>query len=112
LSLLASSSPTFPLSDGFPSPNATQLLAIEQHSLGKLPNANLPSNISTEGITNLQLIALNEIAEVAFFTELISNLTNHVNGYKIPSEQHNLIVNALLAAQHVSSLSLIKEIYL
>jgi hypothetical protein len=53
----------------------------------------------------LQLIALNEIAEVAFFTELISNLTNHVKGYEIPSEQHNLIVNALLAAQHVSSLS-------
>jgi hypothetical protein len=100
--LLALSKDLFPLANGFPDPNATQLLTIEQHGLGTLPNSNLPSSISAQGLINFQLIALNELAEVAFFTELLWNITNDIDGYDIPLD--DLIINSLVAAQNVRSM--------
>ncbi|KAI1173237.1 sexual development protein [Nemania sp. FL0916] len=71
--------------DGFPSPNAQQLLSIERQADGLLSNAPPPPTLSKAGITNFQLIAFNENLEVKFFEEIISNITNHVPGFEIKS---------------------------
>ncbi|KAI0442919.1 sexual development protein [Xylaria telfairii] len=71
--------------DGFPNPNAQQILDIEQQADGKLSNAPPPPTLSQAGITNFQLIAFNENLEVRFFEEIISNITNHVPGFESTS---------------------------
>ena len=75
----------FPLPDGFPTPNATALAEIEKEAGGSLPNGALPTSLKSTGVTTLQLLALNEIFEVAFFTELLSNITDNVAGYDAAS---------------------------
>ncbi|GAP86938.1 putative sexual development protein [Rosellinia necatrix] len=72
-------------SDGFPNPNAQQLLAIEQEANGLLSNLPPPPTLSAAGITNFQLIAFNENLEVSFFEEIISNITNNVPGFEVDS---------------------------
>jgi hypothetical protein len=88
----------FPLPDGFPTPNDAQIKQIEQKAFGTLPNAPPPGTISADGLTNLKLIALNELFEVAFFTELISNVTNYVPGFEIASRKERNFVLATLNA--------------
>ena len=56
----------FPFDDGFPNPGPDAIIEIQKQSHGILPNGPLPETLSTEGITNIKLIALNEIFEVAF----------------------------------------------
>ncbi|KAI0967183.1 sexual development protein [Xylaria arbuscula] len=68
--------------DGFPNPNAQQLLDIEKQADGLLSNIPPPANLSAAGITNFQLIAFNENLEVAFFSEIISNITNKEPGFE------------------------------
>lgn len=68
----------FPTSDGFPSPNLAQLAEIEKEAQGSLPNSPLPKSLKATGVTTLQLLALNEIFEVAYFTELLANITTNV----------------------------------
>ena len=86
LPALVSAAPfSFPLSNGFPNITApsNQLTIIQNKAHGSLPNGGPPANITANTLTSLQLIAFNELSEVAFFTELISNVTNNVEGYKI-----------------------------
>ncbi|KAJ2993258.1 hypothetical protein NUW58_g1892 [Xylaria curta] len=68
--------------DGFPDPNAQQLLSIEQQADGLLSNIPPPPTLSQAGIANFQLIAFNENLEVKFFEEIINNITNHVPGFE------------------------------
>ena len=77
---------SFPLSNGFPNiPNpSTQLTQIEDQGHGTIPNQPPPSSVKSDTITSLQLIAFNEISEVAFFTELLENVTNNAPGYTFP----------------------------
>lgn len=75
----------FPLPDGFPNPNPAQLAIIEKEAQGTLPNTPLPKNIKSAGVTTLQLLALNELFEVAYFTDLLTNITNNVPGYDAAS---------------------------
>jgi hypothetical protein len=86
----------FPLTDGFPNPSANQLKDIENRAFGTLSNAPPPGTISTDGLTNLKLIALNELFEVAFFTELVANLTNKVSGYDL-GYGHDFVLQTLEA---------------
>jgi len=103
LSSLVSAAPfKFPLSNGFP--NVTnpsgQLTGIEKAAHGSLPNGAPPANVTSDTLTSLKLIAFNELAEVAFFTELISNITNKVDGYYYGDENTiNTILSALTAVQ-------------
>ncbi|CAF9942699.1 MAG: hypothetical protein ALECFALPRED_009919 [Alectoria fallacina] len=71
----------FPLPDGFPNPNPAQLAKIEKEAGGPLPDGPLPTVLKSTGVTTLQLLALNEIFEVAYFTEFLANVTNEVTGY-------------------------------
>jgi len=73
----------FPLKDGFPNPNTDQILTIQKQAAGTLPNGPPPATLSPEGIINLQLIALNELFEVAFFSELVYNVSNKLPGYDL-----------------------------
>ncbi|KAF2164849.1 hypothetical protein M409DRAFT_67576 [Zasmidium cellare ATCC 36951] len=90
----------FPLSNGFPNVEvgSPELLAIEKQAHGTLPNGPLPSKIQDATATTLQLIAFNEIFEVAYFTSLLNNITSGV--YNVGSGAAKQIVeNAITAVQ-------------
>ncbi|KAE8370952.1 hypothetical protein BDV27DRAFT_165084 [Aspergillus caelatus] len=87
-----------PLPDGMPNPSEEQLKKIQLRAHGTLPNTPLPSKISKDGIANLQLIAFNELFEVAFFNELLLNITKSVPGYLIPNpKKRDFIIESLVA---------------
>lgn len=103
LSTIASAAPfTFPLSNGFPkvANPSSQLTAIEQQAHGTLPNGSPPPSITADTETSLELIAFNELFEVAFFTELLSNVTNNVTGFQFANgNSRNVVITALTAIQ-------------
>ncbi|KAJ5122457.1 hypothetical protein N7448_003591 [Penicillium atrosanguineum] len=74
------------LPDGLPYPGPGELKVIEQNAHGTLPNGPAPPVISNRGILNLKLIAFNELFEVAFFSELIANITENVEGYRFTDD--------------------------
>jgi len=82
---LASAAPfSFPLPNGFPEnqdPVVMKQTAAIAH--GTLSNAPLPATINDDTLTSFKAIAFNEIFEVAFFTDLINNITNKVPGYEM-----------------------------
>lgn len=91
---------TFP---ALTNPNA--IPPLEQLAHGTLPNGPAPpaGAISDEGITNLQLIELNEFFETAFFTSLLANITNGVSGYEIhDQDKRTIVIDALAAIVAVS----------
>ncbi|KAF1990133.1 hypothetical protein K402DRAFT_390438 [Aulographum hederae CBS 113979] len=91
---------SFPLANGFPNPNPQQLKDIEQQAFGTLPNGAPPPSISDQGVTNLQLIAFNELFEVAFFTELIQNITSNLPGYQFADKsERDFVLDTLIAVQ-------------
>ncbi|KAF2466352.1 uncharacterized protein BDR25DRAFT_306172 [Lindgomyces ingoldianus] len=86
----------FPLPNGFPNPSTDQTKQIELEAFGTLPNSPPPPKISTDGLTNLKLIALNELFEVAYFTELVYNVTNKLHGYDL-GYGHEFVLDSLKA---------------
>lgn len=92
-----------PLNNGFPTvaKGSSQLLAIEEQAHGSLSNAPPPpASPQPDSLTSLRLIAFNELFEVAFFTELLFNITNNVDGYEIHHQgARDAIVRALTAVQ-------------
>lgn len=84
--------------DGMPNPSPSELKEIEQNAHGTLPNGPPPPVISDLGIVNLKLIAFNELFEVAFFDELITNITENVKGYTFPDENSRKFVLEALQA--------------
>jgi len=103
LSTIACAAPfSFPLSNGFPkvANPSSQLTGIEQQAHGTLPNGPPPPSITADTETSLELIAFNELFEVAYFTELLANVTNNVPGYQIAdSNERNSVIAALTAVQ-------------
>ncbi|KAI9928426.1 hypothetical protein ASPWEDRAFT_170576 [Aspergillus wentii DTO 134E9] len=87
-----------PFPDDMPNPTPAQLRAIEERAHGTLPNTPPPDKISDQGIVNLQLIAFNELFEVAFFHELLINVTGNVEGFEFSSlGDRDIVINALTA---------------
>jgi hypothetical protein len=101
-STFITASPVFPVNDGFPTPSPDQVKKIEQKALGTLSNATPPPNASADGLISLRLIALNELFEVAFFEDLICNITKKVEGYTFTQESHDFVLKSLKAVQNVS----------
>jgi len=89
----------FPLSNGFPNISipSPALLAIEKAAHGTLPNTPLAKSLSATSVTDLQVIATNEMFEVAYFTSLIANITNGVSGYEVAGREKTIILEALTA---------------
>ncbi|KAJ5177612.1 uncharacterized protein N7500_000311 [Penicillium coprophilum] len=85
-----------PLPDGMPNPDPREVETIEQNAHGTLPNGPPPTGISEGGIANLKLIAFNELFEVAFFDQLIANITDKAPGYRFSNEgDYNFVLNGL-----------------
>jgi len=97
-----------PLGNSFPSPNQEQILDIERAAHGSIPipfpavpGAPAAKPPSADALTSLKFVAFNELFEVAFFTELIYNITNNVPGYIFDTEVDTraYILQALTAIQ-------------
>jgi len=90
---------TFPLANGFPNiANPSQALnQIENQADGTLPNGPPPPSLADDDLTSLRLIAFNELFEVAFFTSLLANITQNVQGFSLGYDQRDIVVNALRA---------------
>ena len=98
----SSGSSSFPLSNGFPNiaNPSPQLTAIELAAQGTLPNGPPPASVTADTLTSLELIAFNELFEVAFFTSLIQNITNNEPGYGIEGKGvREFVLQALTAVQ-------------
>lgn len=93
-----------PLGNQFPAvtnPSDT-LNGIYTQAHGSLPDGPPPAKTpSMNSMTSLQLIAFNELFEVAFFTQLLGNITDNVPGYEIggPDGSRQFTVDALKAIQ-------------
>lgn len=89
------------LSNGFPnlSPEALNQVNLAAH--GTLSNTTGAKPVTNpDSLANFQLIAFNEFFEVAFFTSLLTNITNHVDGFEIPGHLNStLILDTLIAVQ-------------
>jgi hypothetical protein len=95
------------LPDGLPNPSPEQLQKIEQAAHGTIAGLPLPANVSAVGITNLQLLAFHEYVEVAFFYELIGNITRNVPGYEFHKDaDREFALRSLTTILAVSQLSL------
>ncbi|KAK7177651.1 late sexual development protein [Paraphaeosphaeria sporulosa] len=94
------------LPDGFPSPSLEQINEIQERAHGTLPNTPLPSHLSKDGITNFKLIAFNELFEVAFFFELVQNITNNVDGYELDEGREEILddLTVILAVEELHAL--------
>lgn len=93
-----------PLGNGFPTVDSPSdsLTQINIQAHGSLPNGPPPPKApSMNSMTSLKLIAFNELFEVAFFTQLLSNITNNTAGYEVggPEGSRKFMVKALTAVQ-------------
>lgn len=98
---------SFPLPNGFPNLNATAMAEVFKLAGGTLPNGALPSSLKANGVQALQLIAANEQFEVAYFSELLANVTNDVPGYSVAEKDY--VVKTLTAVVNVRILRTIPE---
>ena len=90
---------SYPLPNGFPNLNATALAEVFKLAGGPIPNGPLPTSLKAGGTQALQLIAANEEFEVAYFSELLSNVTNDVPGYDVKDKDY--VVKTLTAVLNV-----------
>lgn len=91
---------TFPLSNGFPNLSPDALQAVEVQAQGTEPNGAAPTGLSDDDLTSFRLIAFNELFEVAFFTDLLYNITNDVEGFCIPDPREKAgMISAITAIQ-------------
>ncbi|KAH9827982.1 Ferritin-like domain [Teratosphaeria destructans] len=77
---------SFPLDNGFPNVSSNALLEIEKAAHGTLPNGPLPNKLNDVSLIVLGLIAFNEFFEVAFFSSVIKNITDGIDGFTIPDK--------------------------
>ncbi|PWN36337.1 putative sexual development protein [Meira miltonrushii] len=77
---LAAAAP-FKLNNGFPNPSPSAIAQIEKEAGGTLPNTPLPTSLKANAVQSLQVIAVNEIFEAAYFSSLLHNVTHNVDGY-------------------------------
>ena len=92
----------FPLANNFPTPNSKAVDEIQEQAHGTLPNGLAPSPVSADGLANLRLLAFNEIFEVAFFTQLLDNVTAGNDGFQeqdFNGQSKELVINELTATQ-------------
>jgi hypothetical protein len=97
----------FPLQNGFPNPSKDQIAVIQQQAKGTIPNGGPPPKLSPEGTTNVKLLALNENLEVAYFTELIHNVTAKLPGYDLGYGHEYVLstLNAIVAQEQLHALN-------
>ena len=100
--LVYSSPFSFPLSNGFPFPNDTALQELYTTAGGNFTNMPLAPKFDNDSLTSWKLQAFNEFMEVAFFTQLITNITEGIPGYELEPESKDYILESLKTIQAVS----------
>ncbi|CAH0753163.1 unnamed protein product [Bemisia tabaci] len=108
--------PNFPKDDGFPSnapPGSDNETEIYQRAFGTRPNGAPAKNLTEDDFTSLQIIVFTGIFEVAYFVQLIYNITNNVTGYEIddPDERSKTIAE-LTAIQSQEEVHVLQARYL
>ena len=93
---------SFPLPNGFPFPSEAALEDLYTTAGGNFTNMPLAPKFDGDALTSWKLQAFNEFMEVAFFTQLIANITNHVSGYELEQETEDYILQSLRTIQAVS----------
>lgn len=94
---------TFPLPNGFPFPSEHALEDLFTTAGGNFTNMPLAPKFDTNSLTYWKLQAFNEFMEVAFFTQLITNITDRVPGYELDSDRESVVLKSLKAIQAVST---------
>lgn len=90
---------SFPLDNGFPTLSDAAKAVVNVLAHGTEPNGGAPT-LQADDLTSIQLIAFNEIFEVAFFTDLLFNVTNNVPGFGFQDQNlRQTVINALVAIQ-------------
>lgn len=97
----------YPMADGFPNPSQDQIMKIQNDAHGILSNSAPPPKLSQEAVTSLQLIALNELFEVAYFTEFAYNISNKIQGYDMGNSHPYMVdtLNSIVAQEKLHELS-------
>ncbi|KAJ6013608.1 hypothetical protein N7540_008199 [Penicillium herquei] len=90
---------SFPLSNGFPFPDDAALDELFTRAGGNFTNAPLAPRFDDDSLISWKLQAFNEFMEVAFFTQLIANITERVSGYELSPQYEDYILNSLRAIQ-------------
>lgn len=90
---------TFPLPNGFPFPNETVLEELFTIAGGNFTNMPPAPRFDDDSLTSWKLQAFNEFFEVAFFTQLIANITNRVPGFDLPAGQRDSVLSSLASIQ-------------
>jgi hypothetical protein len=107
----------FSLPNGFPTPDAAalqqvyvvsssqsvprEMVLIVQAAGGTLPDTPLPTSLPADATQTLQVIAYNEIFEVAFFSSFLNNVTNGVDGFTDLPVDKDYLVQTLTAIVNV-----------
>ncbi|KAK5938113.1 hypothetical protein PMZ80_009702 [Knufia obscura] len=90
---------SFPLDNGFPTLSDDAIKVVNVLAHGTEPNGP-PPTLQEDDLTSFQLIAFNEIFEVAFFTDLLFNVTTDVDGFTIEDlKLRQTVIDALVAIQ-------------
>jgi hypothetical protein len=93
---------SFPLPNGFPFPSDAAVEEVFTRAGGNFTNAPLAPMFDDDSLTSWKLQAFNEFIEVAFFTQLIANVTDRVPGYELDPKGEDYILNSLRTIQAVS----------
>lgn len=93
---------TVPTTNGFPNPDVQQLAMVNKEADGQISNASPPPMLAESSLTAFQLIAFNELFEVAFFSSLVQNITNNVTGFQTDASERAKLINILNTVTAVS----------
>lgn len=102
----------YPLANGFPeikNPSA-ELEKINQQAGGQLSNKGPPQGLHDDSLNALAFVAFNELSEVAFFSELVANITTSRPGFTahdIPFDRDIVLANlkVVLAQEELHELN-------
>lgn len=90
-----------------PAPPAPSVAALQTQAHGTLPNGQITltqGSVGPDGITNVKLLNFNENFEVAFFTDLVNNITQGVHGFTLQDEKEKAgLINIMQTVLAVSS---------
>lgn len=102
-SLVHSSPFRFPLPNGFPFPDDAALNELFTTAGGNFTNMPLAPKFDDDSLTSWKLQAFHKFMHVAFYTQLITNITDHIPGYELPLGSEGYVLKSLKQIQAVSS---------
>ncbi|KAI1502204.1 hypothetical protein F5X99DRAFT_169825 [Biscogniauxia marginata] len=90
---------SFPLPNGFPFPDDAALEELFSAAGGNFTNMPLAPKFDDDSLTSWKLQAFNEFMEVAFFTQLIANITDRLPGFELDPRSESYVLESLKTIQ-------------